>query len=67
MNVMDTLTADELAALPAYVRISDASRVLGVSATTLRRWCRRGHIKHYWTPSGQRRFSTARLLELRGD
>ncbi len=35
---------------------SEAARLLGVSAETVRRWAERKRIKHIVLPSGQRRF-----------
>jgi excisionase family DNA binding protein len=44
--------------------LSEASRVLGVSAATLRRWSDSGRLTVYTTPGGHRRFSRAALERL---
>lgn len=42
----------------------DAARLLGISTSTLRRWCDKGiDVPHWRTPTGQRRFPAR---ELRG-
>jgi excisionase family DNA binding protein len=43
----------------AYLSLSEASRLLGVHATTLRRWADAGMIRVYFTPGGHRRFALA--------
>ena len=42
---------------PDWVSLSEASRVLGVSPATLRRWSDAGRLRVYTTPGGHRRFS----------
>ncbi len=42
---------------PVYLTLSEASRLLGVHNTTLRRWADSGHITVYTTPGGHRRFA----------
>ncbi len=37
--------------------VSQAAVELGVSENTIRRWSDAGHLRHYRTPGGQRRFS----------
>jgi excisionase family DNA binding protein len=44
--------------------VSEASRVLGVSASTLRRWSDAGRLRVFTTPGGHRRFSRATLERL---
>jgi excisionase family DNA binding protein len=43
------------------VGLSEASRVLGVSPATLRRWSDAGRLRVFTTPGGHRRFSRAAL------
>ena len=49
---------------PDWVGLSEASRVLGVSPATLRRWSDAGRLRVFTTPGGHRRFSRAALLRL---
>jgi excisionase family DNA binding protein len=42
---------------PDWVGLSEASRVLGVSPATLRRWSDAGRVRVFTTPGGHRRFS----------
>ena len=49
---------------PDWVSLSDASRVLGVSPATLRRWSDAGRLRVFTTPGGHRRFSRAALERL---
>jgi excisionase family DNA binding protein len=49
---------------PDWVSLSEASRVLGVSAATLRRWSDAGRLRVFTTPGGHRRFSRAALEQL---
>jgi len=44
--------------------LSEASRVLGVSPATLRRWSDAGRLRVFTTPGGHRRFSRAALQRL---
>jgi excisionase family DNA binding protein len=44
--------------------LSEASRVLGVSPATLRRWSDAGRLRVFTTPGGHRRFSRAALERL---
>jgi excisionase family DNA binding protein len=46
------------------VGLSEASRVLGVSPATLRRWSDAGRLRVFTTPGGHRRFSRAALERL---
>jgi excisionase family DNA binding protein len=46
------------------VSLSEASRVLGVSPATLRRWSDAGRLRVFTTPGGHRRFSRAALERL---
>ncbi len=50
----------------AFVNISEASRVLGVSETALRQWTDEGRIKAFVTPGGHRRYSKAELRKFMG-
>ena len=45
----------------ALVSIGEASRILGVSETTLRQWTDEGKLKAFITPGGHRRYSRADL------
>lgn len=45
--------------------IGDASRMLGVTVETLRRWDRDGRIGSFRTPGGQRRFPLSEIRRLR--
>ena len=50
-----------------YISISKAAYMLGVSATTLRRWDASGHLKSaFRTFGGHRRYKMATLLEITG-
>ena len=49
---------------PDWVGLSEASRVLGVSPATLRRWSDAGRLRVYTTPGGHRRFSRSALERL---
>lgn len=49
---------------PDWIGLSEASRVLGVSAATLRRWSDAGRLRVFMTPGGHRRFSRAALQRL---
>jgi excisionase family DNA binding protein len=47
-----------------WVGLSEASRLLGVSPATLRRWSDAGRLRVFTTPGGHRRFSRAALERL---
>jgi excisionase family DNA binding protein len=47
-----------------WVGLSEASRVLGVSPATLRRWSDAGRVRVFTTPGGHRRFSRSGLERL---
>ncbi|MGZ8513486.1 MAG: MerR family transcriptional regulator [Candidatus Limnocylindrales bacterium] len=47
-----------------WVGLSEASRLLGVSPATLRRWSDAGRLRVFTTPGGHRRFSRAALQSL---
>jgi excisionase family DNA binding protein len=49
---------------PEWVGLSVASRVLGVSPATLRRWSDAGRVRVFTTPGGHRRFSRRALERL---
>jgi diguanylate cyclase (GGDEF)-like protein/excisionase family DNA binding protein len=44
------------ASSPDWLRVQQAAHLLGVSATTMRRWAEAGRVPCRRTPSGQRRF-----------
>jgi excisionase family DNA binding protein len=44
-----------------WVSLGDASRLLGVSTATVRRWADAGRIRPFTTPGGHRRFSRSAL------
>lgn len=46
---------------PRWLTLGDASRLLGVSTATVRRWADSGRLKPFTTPGGHRRFSQAAL------
>lgn len=47
-----------------WITLSEASRVLGVSPATLRRWSDAGRLRVFTTPGGHRRFSRSSLERL---
>ena len=47
-----------------WVGLSEASRLLGVSPATMRRWSDAGRLRVFTTPGGHRRFSRATLERL---
>jgi len=49
---------------PDWVGLSEASRVLGVSPATIRRWSDAGRLRVFTTPGGHRRFSRRALQRL---
>jgi excisionase family DNA binding protein len=49
---------------PDWIGLSEASRVLGVSPATLRRWSDAGRVRVFTTPGGHRRFSRRALERL---
>jgi excisionase family DNA binding protein len=49
---------------PDWISLSEASRLLGVSAATVRRWSDAGRLRVFTTPGGHRRFSRAGLERL---
>jgi excisionase family DNA binding protein len=46
---------------PDWLALSEASRLLGVSPATLRRWSDAGRLRVFTTPGGHRRFSRSAL------
>lgn len=46
---------------PEWLGLAEASRVLGVSPSTLRRWSEAGRLRVFTTPGGHRRFSRRSL------
>src|SRR5213593_1000408 len=55
---------DETATASDWLTLAEASRVLGVSGATLRRWADDGRIPVFTTPGGHRRFSRRTLQHL---
>jgi excisionase family DNA binding protein len=49
---------------PDWLNLSEASRLLGVSPATLRRWSNAGRLRVFTTPGGHRRFSRSALERL---
>jgi len=49
-----------------WLTLAEASRVLGVNGSTLRRWADAGQVRTFRTPGGHRRFSRADLVALVG-
>lgn len=47
-----------------WIGLSEASRILGVSAATVRRWSDDGRLRVFTTPGGHRRFSRSALQHL---
>ena len=47
-----------------WIGLSDASRILGVSPATVRRWSDDGRLRVFTTPGGHRRFSRSALEQL---
>lgn len=47
-----------------WLRIREATDLLGVSTATLRRWADAGHIHAFTTPGGHRRFDRADVLAM---
>ena len=49
---------------PDWVGLTEASRILGVSPATIRRWSDAGRLRVFTTPGGHRRFARASLHRL---
>lgn len=49
-----------------FIGISEASKILGVSISTLRRWGREGRLHPSRTKAGHRRYDSYELAELQG-
>src|SRR2546426_11350110 len=47
--------------VPAWLALGEASKVLGVDASTLRAWTDAGRIRAYRTPGGHRRYRQENL------
>jgi excisionase family DNA binding protein len=59
------LTSDPAgSASSTWLSLGEASRLLGVSAATLRRWSDSGRLTAFTTPGGHRRFSRAALEKM---
>ena len=50
--------------IEAPLSLGEASRVLGISQGTLRRWADRGQVASFTTPGGHRRFPRSAILGL---
>ncbi len=48
----------------AWIGLGEASRLLGISQGTLRRWADRGQVASFTTPGGHRRFARATVMAL---
>ncbi len=48
----------------AWLSLGEASRVLGITPATLRRWADRGQVASFTTPGGHRRFLKAAITAL---
>lgn len=51
--------AQNVAERSAWLSLSQASQILGITPATLRRWADRGDVPAFVTPGGHRRFSRA--------
>ncbi len=51
-------------ASPEWIGLREATRILGISPSTLRRWADEGTIRTFVTPGGHRRFSRAAVESL---
>lgn len=52
------------ASSPDWIGLREATAMLGISASTLRRWADEGTVKSFVTPGGHRRFSRAAVESL---
>jgi diguanylate cyclase (GGDEF)-like protein/excisionase family DNA binding protein len=52
---------------PKWIRVQQAAELLGISASTVRRWADSGRVASRRTPSGQRRFAADDLRRLLAD
>src|SRR5262252_5987261 len=50
--------------LDSWLSLGEASRLLGISQGTLRRWADRGQVASFTTPGGHRRFPRAAIMAL---
>ncbi|MBO0685665.1 MAG: helix-turn-helix domain-containing protein [Candidatus Dormibacteraeota bacterium] len=56
--------AERASAGGGWLSLGEASRLLGISQGTLRRWADRGQVASFTTPGGHRRFPRAAILAL---
>ena len=54
----------ELPELPLYLTMTNASRLVGISQGTLRKWMKIGILKRHALPNGIKRIRTSELLAL---
>ena len=59
MNMCKTVLI--LCSMDRYVGIGEAAQFLGVSISTLRRWCASGRLSADYTVGGHRRYDLAKL------
>src|SRR2546427_5681699 len=62
MSVLGTM--EDVSEGGTWLSLGEASRVLGISQGTLRRWADRGQVSSFTTPGGHRRFPRAAILAL---
>src|SRR5207244_10107831 len=62
MGVLGTM--EDVSDSGTWLSLGEASRVLGISQGTLRRWADRGQVASFTTPGGHRRFPRAAILGL---
>jgi excisionase family DNA binding protein len=62
MSVLGTM--EDVSDSGTWLSLGEASRILGISQGTLRRWADRGQVASFTTPGGHRRFPRAAILGL---